>query len=54
MLVEWKDAEIQRFRRMGMKADEAENYYKEWSEKRITGVAQKTSRHTPSNPIEET
>jgi hypothetical protein len=38
---------------MGMKPDEAEAYYQEWSEKRITDVVQKISGHTPSDPIEE-
>jgi hypothetical protein len=38
---------------MGMKPDEAEAYYQQWSEKRITDVAQKTSGYTPHTPIEE-
>jgi hypothetical protein len=38
---------------MGVKPDKAEAYYAEWSEKRITGVAQRTSGYTPHTPIEE-
>jgi hypothetical protein len=54
MMADFKGMEMQKIRRMGMKPDEAENYYKEWSEKRITGVAVKVSGFTPSDPIEET
>jgi hypothetical protein len=53
MVTESKDMEMQKIRRMGVKPDKAEAYYQEWSEKRITDVAQKTSGYTPHTPFEE-
>ena len=53
MMADSKEMEMQKIRRMGVKPDKAEAYYAEWSEKRITGVAQRTSGYTPHTPIEE-
>ena len=51
LLEDWKDLEIQKFRRMGMKPDEAELHYKQWSQKRIEDAARKVSGVSPP-PIE--
>ena len=53
MLASFKDMEMVKIRRMGVKPDEAENYYKEWFKKATVDAAQRASGYTPSDPIEE-
>ena len=45
--------EMQRIRRMGYQADEAEDYYREWFKKATVDTAQRASGYTPHTPIEE-
>jgi hypothetical protein len=45
--------EMQKIRRMGVKPDEAEDYYREWFEKATVDAAQRASGYTPRSPIEE-
>lgn len=51
LLANWKDLEIQKFRRMGMKPDQAERHYQQWAQKGIEDAARKTAGVTPP-PIE--
>lgn len=51
LLANWKDLEIQKFRRMGMKPDQAERHYQQHAQKGIEDAARKTAGVSPP-PIE--
>ena len=53
MLANCKNMEMQKIRRMGYQADEAEDYYREWARKATEDAAQILSGYTPHTPIEE-
>ncbi len=51
MLKDWRDAEILKLRRGGMKADEAEAHYETWSAKPMELAARKASGYSHREPI---
>jgi hypothetical protein len=50
MLASFKDAEMQRIRRMRIKPDEAEAYYTQWSQTAAETAAQRASGYAPDKP----
>jgi hypothetical protein len=51
MVKDWRDAEILKLRRGGMKADEAEAHYETWSAKPMELAARKASGYSHREPI---